>query len=158
MAAKILFAAAVFTVFSAWGCGGAGMERTGGIEAPGQGLRMNAPSGWRVHGPDSALVCSKNSSTGIILVEPLEGRVFGEYVRELSEDFGGKVISSAPISVSGYDAVRAVVEHPAAGSKSLHVYIHKGDELIQISFTAPAEDFPGYESSLNDSVASIRIK
>ncbi len=149
---------AVFAVLTLLGCGGAGTQWKPAIEVPEQGITMNAPPGWRVHGPGSALICSKNDSTGIIIAEQLEGRVFEEYVKQLSEASGGKVISSTAVSVSGYDAVRAVVEHPSAGSKSMQLYIHKGDELIQISFTAPAGDFPGYETSLYDSIASVKIE
>ncbi len=121
------------------------------IDVPEAGLTMHAPSGWRVHGGQAALICSKNDNTGVMVIEPLEGKVFGEYARELAAQFGGNVISITPLSVSGHD-------DPMQGSKSLRIYIHRNDELIEISFTTLAGDFAKYESSLQDSLASIDIR
>ncbi len=149
---------AAFTVLALLGCGGAGITGGSAVEVPEYGLTMNAPSGWRVHAPGSALICSKKDSTGTVIVEKLEGRGFNEYVGQLLTEFGGKTVSRDAVSVSGYEAVRAVVEYPSQGSKSMQLYIRRADELIQVSFTAPAGDFPGYESSFRDSIASIKIK
>jgi hypothetical protein len=147
---------AVFAVLSVFGCGGPHREAL--IDVPEEGLTMRAPSGWRVYGGDAALICSKGDNTGVMIIEPLEGKAFSEYVRQLAAQFGGKVISETTAPVNGCEAVRTVVEYPMQGSKSMSIYIHKGDKLINISFTTLIEDFPKYESSLKDSLASIRFK
>lgn len=103
------------------------------IDVPEAGLTMRAPSGWRVHRPDAALICSKGDSTGIALVDPLGGETFVEYVSSRSTEFGGRVVPSTSLSISGCDAVRTVVDYPA-------------------------EDFSGHKALLLDSAASIRIE
>ncbi|MGC9366897.1 MAG: hypothetical protein ACP5FK_07640 [bacterium] len=139
------------------GCGGGSTASNGKMEAPELGISVYAPSGWSVdrHNPR---MCFKGDNTGIILDEPLEGKSFDEYVQQLSEANSGKVISTATMSVSGFDAILTVIEYPNVGSKSIKVFIHKGDRLIEISFVTPAEDFPEYETSLRKSIQSITIE
>ena len=84
--------------------------------------------------------------------------MFGEYVQHLSEADMGKVISTTPMSISGFDAVQNVIEYPNAGNKAIKVYIHKGDTLIEISFVTSAGDFSTYETSLHKSIASITLE
>lgn len=144
-------------VFTMLGCGGGSTVGKAKMEVPELGLSMYAPSGWRVEGRNPRM-CTKGDNTGLILDEPLEGKVFREYVHQLSEAFDGRVISSTPLTISGYDAHQAVIEYTNAGSKSIKVYIHKGDRLIEVSFVTPIEDFPKHEPSLRQSIASLKIK
>ncbi|HNS33378.1 MAG TPA: hypothetical protein PKN36_10480 [bacterium] len=147
----------VIVVLSLNGCGRKGAGGGAAMVSDELGLRMNVPAGWQVD-RKASLMCSKGDSTGIIISEDLEGKNFEEHVRQLSNDFNGKVVSSVPVSVSGFNGVRVVIEYPEIGSKSMKVYIHKEKKLIEISFVTPMEDFAGYEGSLLDSIESISLK
>ena len=139
------------------GCGDGSTKSHSRMEAPELGLPMDAPSGWRVERLNPR-ICSKGDNTGIIIDEPLEGKALDAYVLQLSADNWGKVISTTPLSISGFDAVQKVIEYSDAGSKSLKVFIHKGDRLIEVSFVTPTEDFAEHESSIRKSIASIKIE
>ena len=147
----------VFLVLTVIGCGDGSTEGKARMDVAELGISMYAPFGWRVESGNPRM-CAKGDNTGIIMDEPLEGKVFGEYVQQLSEANGGKVISSTALSISGCDAVQAVIEYPSEGSKSIKVYIHKGDRLIEVSFVTPVGDFPECEPSLRESIATLTIK
>ena len=144
-------------VFSMIGCGDGSLEGKAKMEVPELGLSMYAPSGWRVESRNPRM-CAKGNNSGVIMDEPLEGKVFRDYVDQLSEAHGGRVISSTSLAISGYDALQAVIEYANAGSKSIKVYIHKVDRFIEVSFVTSTEDFPKHEPALRHSIASIKIK
>ena len=151
---------ALLAAFAVFGCGGAGTPGQALIEVPEMGLTMQAPSGWRVHRERGApLVCYWGDfATCIVMSERLEGKPFREYARELSsESRGSRIVSSTTLSVNGRDAVRDVIES-AYGSTLLKLYIHRGDELVMVSFATRTGDFPGQEASLLKSLESVRIK
>jgi hypothetical protein len=147
----------VFLILLFSGCGKGSIPAGAIIDAPEIGFQMRVPTGWQID-RNNPRMCWKDNSTGIILDEPLDGKSFEEYVRHLSNANYGQVISSSPVSINGFDAIRSVIDYPDAGSKSLKAYIHKNDKLIEVSFVAPMEDFPKYEGAFLDSLSSITIE
>lgn len=139
------------------GCGRGGVTGPAVMSAPELGLSMNAPAGWRLFGPDARMSAS-GDSTAVIIDEPLEGREFRGYVRRLSEDHRGKVLSMDNVTVSGFDAVEALVDYPDAGSRVLKVYIRRDETLVEVSFAAPANDFSRHEQAIRESITSITIR
>ena len=140
------------------GCGGGSGSQK--VEVAELGLSMQIPSGWAVE-KDNPRVFGKGNSTGLVMDEPLGGKSFNDRVEALIAKTpfeSPKVISKTPLTVSGYDAIEAVIEYPNAGSKALKVYIHKDDRLIEISYVSPKEKFSEDEPSFRESIASIEIR
>ena len=151
--------AGIFVLCAAIFVFGCAKTQTGQVvKVPEAGLTMTAPSGWKAQGGDSALACFKGDSTCIVLVEPLEGRDFKKYAREIATAFGGKEISSEALSVSGCEAFRFEVEYPLQGSKSLRLYVQREDELVEVSFVTPSEEFQIEKAALSQALDSVKIK
>mgnify|MGYP002620039281 CR=1 FL=1 len=139
------------------GCGPAG-ERAGGVmQDPTLGVSLQAPSGWRVQSasPDMA---SKGDSTGLILEERMLGRSFEEVVDALTSEFGAELLSRAPRTINGHDAVEAIIHYPQGGSKALKMYIHKEPSVIEVSFVTPVEAFDSEEAALRQALGTIAIR
>jgi len=126
------------------------------MEMPEPGVSMEIPAGWVLDNPH---VCHKGrGSTGVILVEPLEGKTFAELAAQLSAEFGGQVLSQESLKICGYDALRAHVR-VRTGVHLLRVYIHKGDNVICVSFATESEEaFSKCEAALLKSIDSITIR
>lgn len=127
------------------------------MEATEVGLTMTVPPGWQVD-RNSPRLCAKGEATGLIIDEPLEGRTFRDAVEQLQRENEGTVIASTPVSIGGFDAVQAVIEYPAAGSKAIKTYLHKGDRIIEVSFVTPADDFAAAERDIRASLETIEIR
>jgi len=138
-------------------CEGRGTQGATKMEVAELGLSMHVPPGWRVdeHNPR---MCAMGDNTGLVIDEPLEGRVFEEYADQLCKAQGGRTRSKTPLTISGRDAIQAVIEYPDAGSTALKAYIHHGERLIEVSFVTPREHFAQHESSLRKSISGIQIK
>ena len=94
----------------------------------------------------------------MILVEPLEGKTLAELAAQLSAEFGGQILSQEPLKICGYSAIRARVRAPN-GVHLLRVYIHKGDNVICVSFAMESEEaFSKCEAALLKSIDSITIR
>ena len=148
--------ALLFFVLVMAGCGGG---RTGGnrMALPGSGLSMSAPAGWRLDRPNPAM-CSKGDCTGLILDESLEGKDFTEHAKTLAFANSGSIVSEKLRTIGGCEAIEAVIEYANAGSKSLKVYIHKEDRLIEVSFVTPVGQFSEQEPAMRAAVESIKIQ
>ena len=148
--------ALLFLILAMVGCGGG---KAGGnkMQLPGSALSMSAPAGWRVE-RQSPSMCVKGDCTGLILDEPLDGKDFTEHAKILARANFASILSERPRTVSGCEAIEVVIEYPDAGSKSLKVYIHKDDRLIEVSFVTPADEFADHESAIRAAVETIEIE
>ncbi len=139
------------------GCEGVSRQSKAKIEAPEIGLSMPVPQGW-IRDKRNPRLCFKGNYTGTVIDEALEGKDFYAYVEELSKDFGGKVVSKAPLEISGYKAIEAVIEYPDLGNKVIKLFIKKNDRLVEVSFVTSIKDFQKYAPSLRKALKSIEIK
>jgi hypothetical protein len=142
---------------AAWGCGQGGSPATPTMQDPTLGVSLQAPAGWQVRSTEPGMA-TKGDSTGIILEEPMHGRVFEDFVTELTTEFGAEVISRDSIQVNGHEAIQEVIEFPNAGSKALKVYIHKPPNLVEVSFVTPQEDFAREEAAIRAAIQSISLR
>ncbi len=153
----ILRTVVILLVLTMIGCGGETKQGKAKIEAPELGLSMYAPRGWKIDKRNPRL-CFKGDYTGIVIDEPLEGRDFYEYAERLCKEFGGKIVSKTPLVISGHKAIKAIIEYPNQGTKAIKTFIHKSDRIIEVSFVILKNDFQKYESSLHESIESMKIK
>ncbi len=135
------------------GCGGG--QGKAKMNIPELGFSMTAPAGWKL---DNPRMCSKGVSTCLIIDEPLGGENFTRYAERLAKEQSSQLVLSPSRTISGCEAIEAVIEYPNAGSKAIKVYIHRGDRLIEVSFVVPIEEFPKYEPKLRKSINSIEIE
>jgi len=156
-ASCVLKPALMFLSLVLVGCGDAGSRGRMRMQGDRSGLSMYAPAGWNVDKQNPGF-CFSGDCSGLVIEEMLEGRDFHEYAETCSNADYSTVLSRTPLTVSGCEAIEAVIEYRNAGSKALKVYIHKGDMFIEVSFVTPQGEFPQHESSLRKSVKSIEIK
>jgi hypothetical protein len=130
---------------------------TARVEVSDVGFSMSAPRGWKVK-KDAPWMCAKGENTGIVMVEPLNGKNFAESAEALSKVQGATVISKSSAKIGVCEAIEAVIVYPGAGSKAMKVYVHKDDKLIEVSFVTPEGDFSKHEESFREAIGTIKIK
>jgi len=135
------------------GCGGM-LAGGGTMEIPGLGFSMPVPAGWQLDNPE---MCHKGDNTGLLMEEELAGRTFETAAAGMSREFGNKVISESPFSISGLKAIKAHATTPS-GDRLLRVYIHKGDAIIVLSFVILKDEYPALEAALEQAIRSINVK
>ena len=135
------------------GCGGS-LTGGGTLEIPELGVSMPVPAGWRIDAPE---MCHKGDNTGLLMEEKLEGRPFEAAAAGMTREFGNKVISESPFSISGLKAIKAHATTPS-GDRLLRVYILKGDAIIVLSFVILKDDYPALEAALEQAIRAINVK
>ena len=139
------------------GCGGTpGKAR---MEVAELGLSMELPSGWTVDRLNPRMF-TRGDNIGLVLDDPLAGQSLGEHVEAASMGVleRADVVSRTPLTISGYDAIEAIIEYPDAGSRAIKMWIQKGDRVIEVSAVTPIEDFSKYEAPLRAAFQSIEIR
>ena len=142
-------------LFLLTGCGGERGTSNKTMEIPELGVSMKIPAGWE---RDDSGLCHKGEyNTGMLLQEPLDGRNFEDVASDMSTEYGAEVVSTKNMQINGYDAIRTHIKMPD-GVNGLRVYIHKGDNIITVSFVIESDEaYSKYEQSLLDAINSIKI-
>ncbi len=152
---RVIVVISLAIIITGWG--GGSREK---IEVRELGFSMNIPSGWSLDSRNPWLCylrTSRGDYTGTVIVEPLEGD-FYEFVKTVSREFGGKVISSQPFKIKSYKAVKTVVKYPLEGVIGMGVFVLKEGRVIQAFFVVSEKDFEKYRPSLEKSLESISIR
>lgn len=136
------------------GCGGAGLPGGKTMEIPELGFSMNIPDGWSLDNPQ---MCHQGNNTGLLMEEKLEGQSFEACATKMSREFGSTVIAESSLTINGCKAIKAAVNTPG-GDRLVRVYIHKGENIIMVSFVILKDDYPANEAALQQSIHSITIK
>lgn len=121
---------------------------------PELGVSVKIPAGWKL---DNSSMCHKGDYTGILMYEPLEGKTFEELADQMSKEFGSVIVSKSPMEIAGFRAIKTVIDSPSTGVRLLRVYIHKGDNIIWLSYGVTKGEYTKYEQDLLRSVDSISI-
>ncbi|MBU0715477.1 MAG: hypothetical protein KJ964_08990 [Verrucomicrobia bacterium] len=115
---------------------------------------MNIPDGWR---RDSPQMCHKGDNTCLLMEEGLEDQSFEACASKMSKEFDSAVISESKLTISGHQAIKAVMNTPD-GNKLLRVYIHKGNIIVVVSFVILKDEYPANESAVQQSIQSLKVK
>lgn len=89
------------------------------------------------------------------ILEKATSGAHSEEFQEAQETLKSKVISKIDRTISGLPAIEVVTE---AQFSLVEVYVAKGDNAIVVTFRAPKEDFPKYETLFRKSIDSIKIR
>lgn len=119
------------------------------------GVSMPIPSGWTLDNPG---MCHQGENTGMLMDEPLNGQSLEIVAKQMSEEFGSKIISQSKIKIAGLKAIKAHIKAPG-GSHALRVYIQKGARVIWVSFAFASEKaYTQNEASVMKAVNAIKTK
>lgn len=138
-----------------FGCG----EIAGGarVHVADVGLSMELPPGWVADRQNPRMFFdSRNREDNFGMVEnyPLERQSLREYVDRMSNVAGAHLVSTAPVTISGHEAIEVVTE---ALYTVIEVDIQRGEEVIRVSFRALTEDYPAHEKSFRAALRSIEL-
>ena len=137
------------------GCGVKSVSRKKKMEIP-QLVSMEIPKGWVL---DSSHMCHKGEyNTGMLLEEVLGTKNFEKTAIKMSKEFGSEILTTDNFKINNYNAIKTHIKAPN-GVNTLRVYIHKGNQIIWISFAIESKEmYSKYESALQKSIKSIKIK
>ncbi len=147
----------IFTVVFFTGCNGIGSFGIQRITADELGISLPIPPGWKIDGHNPRL-CYKDTSTGIIIDEPMNGKNFEDAVDTICYDFRGQVKSKKSMEISGYKAILALIEYPHLGTTNLKLFVLKNNRLIEASFALVSSEFKKQESAIRKCLESIAIE
>ncbi len=129
---------AMILIMAITGCSGPSSIGSSRMELRAEKVSVPIPPGWVL---DSSQMCHRNDSTGILMIEPLDGIRFVDRADAMSAEWSATVRSRTQIRLGDHDAIRVTLD-VGTGAVIDRLYIDMGDSIVWVSFSVPEPDHP----------------
>ncbi len=135
------------------GCSGPSSIGSSRMELRAEKISVPIPPGWVL---DSSQMCHRNDSTGILMIEPLDGIRFVDRADAMSAEWSATVRSRTELRIGDHDAIRVTLDI-GTGAVIDRLYIALGDSIVWVSFSVPETDHPTEAPAIDHALQAVTI-